>query len=60
VADEIDHLAGLEYLDVDDDGVRLSGHAIEFYRFANSIIKELAAAREDTSKAGDVFDIMLP
>jgi nucleoside phosphorylase len=57
IEDYLNDLTGLGYLDIDEDGVCLSGHADSFTKLARALAKELGAEGEE--RAGDLFDELL-
>lgn len=59
IDDYLGELSALGYLDIDEDGVRLDGHATCFGQLARSVVRELVRANSDDGRAPELFDALL-
>jgi hypothetical protein len=60
IADELQHLRDLDYIEVDSDGtISLSGRARSLYNLADKIQDEIMGAAEDTDEAESIFESLL-
>ena len=53
---EFDHLRDLGYLDMDEDGFSLGGHARNLWTLFENIQEEIIEAEEDPEEAKEIFE----
>ncbi|MCK0746345.1 hypothetical protein [Chromohalobacter nigrandesensis] len=54
-SEEFRHLSDLGYMDFDESGLSLDGHAHRLWKLYDSIVDELVDAEEDPERAIDIF-----